>query len=128
VALPKHRETVSPKGDSMLITRSKSAALTVIAAIALLAGSLYPAKADDKRHALYGTWHVRCPAGHVDVVTDGTRQHKCETCGKQCFVNGKVTIMCPKGHANDVSLADVDVLRSYKCRTKACRAECEGWK
>jgi hypothetical protein len=85
------------------------------------------AKAEDKRHALYGKWHVRCPAGHVDVVTDGTRQHKCDRCKKQCFVGGKVILMCPKGHANEVKLDDVDVLRSYKCGTKDCGAECQGW-
>ncbi len=85
------------------------------------------ANAADKRHSLYGKWHVRCPGGHVDVVADGTRQHKCQTCGKQCFVDGKVTVMCPSGHANTVSLDDVDVLQSYKCKTVGCGKECEGW-
>ena len=47
--------------------------------IALAAAGLTPllslvqkAKADEKRHALYGTWHVRCRNKHVDIVTEGS--------------------------------------------------------
>src|SRR4051812_38537410 len=108
----------------MEITRRKAILLAAVIGLAPL--SKY-ASADDKRHALFGTWHVRCPDGHVDVVTKGTRQHKCDECGKQCFVNNKVTVMCPRGHANVVDLGDVDVLTSYKCTASGCGAECQGW-
>ena len=106
-------------------TLTPAIVLAATVAFGGLLGSVQHAKAEDKKHALYGTWHVRCPAGHVDVVTEGTKQHKCETDGKECFVGGKVTVMCPKGHANEVALDDVDVLKSYKCQT--CGAECQGW-
>lgn len=81
------------------------------------------------RHALVGTWHVRCPKNksHVDVVRDGTRQHKCESCGEQCFVKFKVTVMCKNGHANEIDLANIDVIFSHKCKESGCRLECQGW-
>jgi len=87
--------------------------------------------ADNKRHALYGKFHVRCPNKHVDIVTDGTKQHKCEKCGKQCFVDQKVTLVCPAQHDNIVDLSGVDVLKTYKCKhkeaDKVCNKECQGW-
>jgi hypothetical protein len=92
--------------------------------LVLLFGVGRPATAEN-RHALYGKWHVRCPRMHVDIVTDGTKQHKCEKCGDQCFVNGSVTVMCPNKHPNKIALGSVDVLTNYKCRR--CKAECEGW-
>lgn len=92
--------------------------------LVLLCGVGRPVAAEN-RHALGGKWHVKCPDGHVDIVTKGTKQHKCETCGKQCFVNGKVTVVCPNKHPNVIDLGPIDVLRSYKCTT--CQAECEGW-
>jgi hypothetical protein len=121
---------------AMVLTAS--AGLTPFAAFVRQALSVQQKR---KRRALYGKWRVRCPLGHVDVVTDGTRQHECEhtvhgkKCNRQCFVNNKVTVMCPKGHANVIDLADVDVLTSYKCRTKVkegdteieCAKECQGW-
>jgi len=89
------------------------------------------ARADNKRHALYGKFHVCCPNKHVDIVNDGTKQHKCEKCGGQCFVDQKVTLVCPGHHDNVVDLSVVDVLKSYKCRHKEagriCGKECQGW-
>lgn len=109
----------------MRITRREAVVAAVAAGLGSVATLASHAMADGKRHALVGKWHVRCPNKHVDVVTQGTRQHKCEECGKQCFVNGKVTVMCPKGHANELDLNGEDVVKSFKCRT--CGAECQGW-
>lgn len=114
-------------GSSSGIRRRQALVFMSLTGITALLGYVPAARADDKRHALYGNWHVRCPAGHVDLVTKGTRQHKCEKCGRQCFANGNVTVMCPNGHANTVSLENVDVLRGYKCQTKNCGLECQGW-
>jgi hypothetical protein len=108
----------------MQITRRQAIVSAATSAFLVLTAFARPGSAEN-RHALYGKWHVRCPDGHVDVVTQGTRQHKCETSGEQCFVNEGVTVMCPKGHANVVDLRPVDVLRSYKCTV--CGVECEGW-
>jgi hypothetical protein len=73
---------------------------------------------------LWGTWYVRCPAGHDDKVTDGTAQHKCEKwdCGKQCFRDGKVTVVCPKGHPNEIILKSRT--ESFICKTDGCKLEC----
>ena len=79
----------------------------------------------ENRHALYGKWHVRCPDGSIDIVTEGTRQHRSNKTGVQCFVNGGVTVICPNEHANTIDLRSVDVLKSHKCTV--CKAECQGW-
>ena len=68
---------------------------------------------------LWGKWKIRCPNGHDDIVTQGTCQHTCETCGAQAFNNGAVRIVCPNGHATLVQTGtshdQKDVLQSYKC-------------
>jgi hypothetical protein len=80
------------------------------------------------KNYLLGTFHLKCPyCGKVDVVENGTAQHHCENraCGKQVFVDGKILVMCPKGHTNEVILRGET--RSIKC--KVCNVECEGnWK
>jgi hypothetical protein len=114
-------------GSNSGITRRQAIVLMSLTGFAALLNYVPTAWADDKKHALYGNWHVRCPLSHIDLVTGGTRQHRCETCGRQCFVDGKVTVMCPKGHANIVVLGNVDLLTSYKCQTKDCGLECQGW-
>src|ERR1035441_10470270 len=76
-----------------VITRRQAIVLAASVGFVALMGFVQHAKAEDKKkHALGGKWHVRCPAGHVDVVTKGTKQHKCEKdgCNRQCFVGGKV--------------------------------------
>lgn len=113
--------------DNSGIPRRQAIVLISLAGVTVLMGFVPTAMAADKKHALYGNWHVRCPVGHVDLVTKGTKQHKCQTCGRQCFVDGEVTVMCPKGHQNTVALANVDVLTSYKCETKGCGLDCQGW-
>lgn len=115
----------------MEITRRQAIVVAAASGLAPLLGLAPYARADDKHHALHGKWHVKCPDGHVDIVTDGTKQHKCEKCGKQCFVDGKVTVVCPSMHDNVVDLKDVDVLETYKCKhkdgDKEHGKECEGW-
>jgi hypothetical protein len=77
---------------------------------------------------LLGTFQLKCPyCGKVDMVDKGTAQHQCEnhSCGKQVFVDGKILVMCPNGHTNEVTLHGET--RSIQC--KFCKAECEGkWK
>jgi hypothetical protein len=66
--------------------------------------------------ALIGTWRVRCPFdNHDDVVTQATRQHLCEACGRQVFNNDMVTVVCPRGHAIRVKLGGLAT--SFKCPT-----------
>jgi hypothetical protein len=78
------------------------------------------------RACMYGKWVVRCRNGHNDTVTDGTCQHKCDTCHVQTMPNGDVNIVCPANHVNFVKTGtshDEDkALKTYKCRT--CRREC----
>ncbi len=116
----------------MRISRRQAIAAGVACGLAPLAGFTPRASADDEHHALYGRFHLRCPNKDLDVVTGGTHQHQCRTCGEQCFVNGKVKLVCPDKHDNEVSLNDVDLLKTYKCREKVdggkeCGKECEGW-
>src|SRR5665213_1284124 len=65
---------------------------------------VFPSEA---RACLYGTWHVQCPRGHIDTVTDGTCQHRCEKCGLQVFSGNVVTVVCRNGHANRITTAPV---------------------
>jgi len=68
---------------------------------------------------LWGKWKIRCPNGHDDIVTRGTCQHLCETCGTQAFNNGAVRIVCPNNHATLVQTGtshdQKNVLQSFKC-------------
>jgi hypothetical protein len=85
------------------------------------------ASADGLRHALYGTYYMRCPkCCNVDRVWDGTAEHVCqnEECLTQMFVKNKVTLVCRNHHENVVDLSNVDVLRAYACKT--CGVNCEG--
>ena len=76
---------------------------------------------------LYGTFKVRCPNGHIDIVEDGTCNHTCEKCGAKAFTEGEGDLVCPDGHVNHVrtgsSRRREDVTRSVKCRT--CGKECK---
>jgi len=107
---------------------SRRGALYVAVSVGLvpITGKLQLALADDKRHALIGEWRVRCPKGHIDTVTGGTKQHECDDqkCRMQCFVGGKVTVMCPKDHPNEVDLSNVDLLETYTCKSEKCGTEC----
>jgi hypothetical protein len=69
---------------------------------------------------LLGTFVVRCPNGHDDTVTKGTAQHVCEKCGTQTFRGGKVTVVCPHGHPNEVTLHGQT--KSIIC--SVCKTEC----
>lgn len=85
------------------------------------------ASADNRRHALYGTFYLRCPkCSTVDKVEDGTKQHVCsnDKCKTQVFAQGKVTLVCRKQHDNIVDLSNIDVLSSYPC--KNCGVDCQG--
>ena len=88
------------------------------AAVVLMA---FPSKA---KACLYGTWMVVCPNNHVDEVDDGTCQHRCSKCGQQCFRGDTVTVLCPKGHRNDVtSQCDHDhCTEHFNCTT--CGVDC----
>lgn len=76
------------------------------------------------RSYLWGTWYVRCPDGHVDKVEDATAQHVCEDdkCKKQCFIDGKVTVMCPDNHTNEIAVRGR--VEGRKCKTDGCKKEC----
>ena len=76
---------------------------------------------------LWETWVVRCPnCAKEDTVTRGTEQHICERCGKQTFHgpgNRVVTVVCPKGHPNEVDTSGR--IESVKCASDKCgHAEC----
>ena len=80
-----------------------------------------------RAHAcLYGTFKVRCPNGHVDIVEDGTCNHNCDKCGAKAFTEGEGDLVCPDGHVNHVRTGSSrnrnDVTTSVKCRI--CRKEC----
>src|SRR6266404_3939426 len=102
----------------MTITRRKLLA-TLVAKVGAV-GILVTA-ANSARACMWGTWKVRCPNGHDDIVTQGTCNHRCEKCGAQAFAAGAGYIVCPKGHANLVqtgtSRNQNEVLQSYKCPT-----------
>jgi len=98
-----------------LTRRSVLAALVAQAgSISVLVNTSAPAWA-----CLWGRWKIRCPNGHDDIVTQGTCQHQCETCGAQAFDHGAVRIVCPNGHATLVQTGTShdqrDLLQSYKC-------------
>ena len=86
-----------------------------IGAIGIVVGAPSPAHA-----CLGGTWVVRCPNGHDDVVTQGTCQHVCEKCNVQAFSGSVVTVVCPEGHANRVNTGEL--MESHKC--SKCGREC----
>ncbi len=71
---------------------------------------------------LLGTWYVKCPYdGQVDVVEDGTRQHKCSRDqNHQVFHDGGVTVVCPNGHDNFIATGGN--VTSWKCSVDG--AEC----
>jgi hypothetical protein len=71
--------------------------LGTIGAVSFIAA--FPTKA---RACLGGVWHVQCPNGHIDTVTDATCQHKCEKCGVQVFSGNQVTVVCKNGHPNRI--------------------------
>jgi hypothetical protein len=68
--------------------------------------------------ALRGTWIVRCPDGHDDIVTGITRNHNCEKCGKTSVSGGGAMVVCPNGHASGVD----GITEHHKCTT--CGQEC----
>ncbi len=91
-----------------------------VAAVGAVATYSIPARA-----CLYGTWHVQCPVGHVDTVTEGTCQHKCEECGRQVFSGNVVTVVWRNGHPNRITTGAGDsqhVTRHYICPT--CKTDC----
>lgn len=75
---------------------------------------------------LAGTWKVRCPKGHDDIVEDITCNHTCEKCGEKAFSDGVGNVVCPDGHANRVSTGNRNErdnwLQSLKC--SKCGKEC----
>lgn len=75
---------------------------------------------------LAGTWKVRCPKGHDDIVEQITCNHICEKCGAKAFTDGNGYIVCPDGHANHVKTGNRNQrdkwLLSYKC--EKCGKEC----
>src|SRR5690349_17657937 len=85
-----------------------------IGAAAWLLAAPTPARA-----ALPDHWKVRWPNGHVDDVSGGTCQHKCESCHEQAFTGANVTVICPSGHSNEIDVGpcdDAHAVRSFKCR------------
>jgi hypothetical protein len=68
---------------------------------------------------LIGTWVVRCPIGHDDVVHDITRNHDCEKCGRRSVDRGSARVVCPVGHTDAVN----DITAQHVCSTcgKQCR-------
>jgi hypothetical protein len=68
--------------------------------------------------ALRGTWVVRCPNGHDDIVTGITRNHDCETCGKKAVSDGGALVVCPNGHASGVD----GITQHHTC--PVCNKEC----
>jgi len=75
---------------------------------------------------LYGNWLVRCPNGHLNIITDITCNRTCETCGALSVVNGEAVVMCPNSHANHVISGMREErekwVMSYKCHI--CGQEC----
>jgi DNA-directed RNA polymerase subunit RPC12/RpoP len=100
---------------------------TVVGTIAAV-GTVVVGAPSSAQACLYGKWQVRCANGHIDIVDDGTCQHKCEKCGLQVFDGHTVTVVCPVGHANRVDTGTYPqkrghpVMESYKCST--CGREC----
>ena len=105
----------------MYSTRRQALFWAASAGLASIVGSALPADAAPENY-LWGTWYVRCPDGHDDKVEKGTAQHKCETCGKQCFKDGKVVVVCPKGHPNEIEVKGR--VESAKCKHEGCGVEC----
>ena len=88
-------------------------------------GAIFVALPSTAEACLYGTWHVMCANHHINVVSDGTCQHKCEQCGLQVFTGYMVTVVCRNGHQNRITTGAGDrqhVTQSYKCNT--CHTEC----
>ncbi len=75
---------------------------------------------------LVGTWKVRCPKGHDDIVEEITCNHTCEKCGAKALSDGVGDVVCPGGHANHVSTGNRKErgkwLQSLKC--SKCGKEC----
>jgi hypothetical protein len=69
---------------------------------------------------LRGTWKVRCPDGHDDIVEGVTCNHDCEGCGKKAVSGGNARVVCPKGHASPVS----GITESHRCPEDNCGLQC----
>ena len=75
---------------------------------------------------LWGKWRVRCPTdGEIDLVEDGTCQHRCSKDNTQVFSGNTVTVVCPNGHPNTVDSGRL--MRELKCRVDGveCRVDAE---
>ena len=105
----------------MGIARRKLLQQSLMGGFFAVAALVFPSQA---RACLYGKWWVVCPNNHVDEVDDGTCQHKCSKCGQQCFRGNTVTVLCPKGHRNDVtSQCDhAHCTQHFNCTT--CGVDC----
>src|ERR1043166_3980311 len=74
---------------------------------------------------MYGQWAVMCPNGHVDMVDEGTCQHKCERCGVQAFSDNVVTVVCRNGHPNRITTGAANreqITQHYLC--SVCKTDC----
>jgi hypothetical protein len=99
-----------------MITRRKALVLFATVGIA-------PSVLAHPANYLLGTFYLRCPnpnCWQIDRVDDGTAQHACSKDGTQMFQNGKVTMMCPNNHPNEVTVSGQ--VSSVKCRI--CGTEC----
>ena len=111
------------QGDNMNKTRREFIVRVVgtIGAVGVIVAAPSPAWA-----CLAGTWKVRCPKGHDDIVEDITCNHTCEKCREKAFSDGVGDVVCPDGHANHVSTGNRNErdkwLRSLKC--SKCGKEC----
>lgn len=115
-------ELESRKEKTMKITRRGCLAAATKMAGAICVIVAFPTEA---RACLYGTWHVQCPAGHINQVDQGTCQHKCEQCGRQVFDGNVVTVVCKNGHPNRITTGAGDkqnVTQHYICPT--CKTDC----
>jgi uncharacterized C2H2 Zn-finger protein len=100
----------------MEITRLKGLILALI-----MVAWISPSALAQPKDYLYGTFYLKCPkCSQVDKVEKGTVQHVCEKCHTQMFRDGKVTMMCPKGHPNEVRLHG----RTTSIICKECNMEC----
>jgi hypothetical protein len=83
-------------------------------------GTVTPSEAKPDNYLL-GDFHLKCPkCGQVDKVDGGTAQHKCDNCKTQVFVKGKVQMVCPNKHVNEVEVKGE--INTYPC--KVCRVDC----
>lgn len=98
----------------MVITRRR-------ALVCIIAAGLAPIASGHPKNYLLGTFYLQCPyCGNIDKVEDGTAQHRCQTCDKQVFHDGKVIVMCPNGHPNEIALHG----RTSSIICRRCQTEC----